>query len=389
VKVLHVIDSLNRAGGGSALSTVRLADAEARAGAGVTILSNRYVELDEPLLPLEAEVRLLDARRQPFRLGASSPDFSREMEKLVRASDFIHIHGLWLPTCRTTHNLARRLGRPRAVSPRGMLEPWALNHRRARKFLAWALYEERNLRSSQLLHATSPGECAAIRKHLPTASIATLPNGVDPTGIADEAPPFETLFPKASGFRKMLFLSRIHRKKGLDLLVPAWRAIERTHPDWMLVIAGDDMDGELRRLRNQCADSRQILVTGPLYDERKTSAIRDCEAFVLPSRSENFGHAIAEALAAGKPVITTTATPWQEIASREAGWIIEPNLEELRAALNSCAASSPARLSEMGKHAKRMMTSRYDWSIIAKAMLQCYEWSAGHRLRKPAAIDLP
>jgi len=389
LKVLHVLDSLNRTSGGSALSTVRLADAQVRAGAEVTILANRYVEFDEPLVPAEAGVRLLEARRQPLRLGAFSPEFSAEVEAAVRSTEFLHIHGLWLPTNRAAHEHARRLGKPRAVSPRGMLEPWAFAHRRARKLLAWALYEERNLRSSQLLHATSPEECEAIRDKLPTSAIAVLPNGVDGMRDAGDAPPFERLFPQTTGYRKLLFLSRIHRKKGLDLLLPAWKELEQYHPDWLLVIAGDDMDGELRRLRRDCASSERILVTGPLYGEGKTSALRDCEAFVLPSRSENFGHSIAEALAAGKPTITTTATPWREIASKDAGWIIEPALGDLREALNSCLLSPPSRLVAMGKNARGMITSRYDWSAIAEIMLQCYEWSAGRRLNKPSEIDLP
>lgn len=374
MKILHIVDSLNRQTGGPSRSVGRLADELAALGEEVTVVANDYRELGEALVPRSARVELVPARRMPFRLGARSPGLPAVIERETGAADLVHVHGLWLPTNHRAARAARRHRKPYVVSPRGMLEPWAMRHRAFRKSLVWVLAERRFLRAAAALHATAEAEAESFRIAGLANPVVVAPNGID---IPDHFPGrevIETAFPAVRGRRILLFLSRLHPKKGVTELLSSWEKLQDRFPEWLLVLAGDDFDNHESRYRSQ-AQIRlggRALFTGDLQGEEKSSMLAACELFVLPSHSENFGLVIGEALAAGKPVITTRATPWKELVSESCGWWIPPSEANLTPALAEALSRPAKELAQMGQRGAALVRERYSWPRAARVLRDHY-----------------
>lgn len=281
--------------------------------------------------------------------------------------DVIHDHGVWLPSNHGVARGARRLNRPRVVSPRGMLEPWALRHRRWKKKMAWWLYQRADLQSAAVLHATAEAEAAQFRQlglHPPIRIIA---NGI---ALPEHAPDKR----KPDGRRTALFLGRLHRKKGLPLLVEAWARVKP--PGWRMRVVGPDEDGhraEIAALVAAAGLGEIWEMPGPVNDADKWRCYAEADLFLLPSHSENFGMAVAEAMAAGLPVITTRACPWEGVRTRRCGWWVEPAAESLAAALREACALPGSELASMGERGREWMRSDFSWSKVAEEMASLYE----------------
>jgi glycosyltransferase involved in cell wall biosynthesis len=341
-------------------------------------LKDERAELDKALwtpLPIQT---------YPF-LGPRSLGYSPQLAAGLAATEYdaVHLHGLWTYTSVAAWQWARRTSRPYVVSPHGMLEPWALSRSAIRKRIASHLYQGRCLRGAACVHATSMMEARNIRLAGYDNLIALIPNGVElPKAISLHEPR------KQNEPRRALFLSRIHPKKGLLNLVEAWHIIRPV--GWELLIVGPDEDGHLERVKAAVrarALEQQISFPGEVWGEEKTRLYCGSNLFVLPSFSENFGLVIAEALSCGVPVITTRATPWQELAERGCGWWIETGVEPLVAALEEAFALPAASLSAMGARGSTLVEDRYSWGPIGQAMTRVYEWILGRRSRPDCVID--
>ena len=296
-------------------------------------------------------------------------------------TDVIHGHGLWMVPGIYARRAAVRSAVPFVISPRGMLDAWSLQRSPVRKRLAARTYERGNLRAAKAFHATSDLEARAIRGYGAHQPIAVVPNGVD---LPDERAfaardRLELRFPELRGRRWLVFMSRLHAKKGLDLLLDAWSRLRVELPNWHLVIAGPDLDGSRSQLERRIADdnlSASVTLTGMLEGIEKNSALANSELFVLPTRSENFGIAIAEALAHRIPVVTTTAAPWLEIVERRCGWWVAPESAAIEAALRSATALSRDELAAMGARGRELIVEKYTWDAIGRQMARVYAWIA-------------
>jgi glycosyltransferase involved in cell wall biosynthesis len=380
LSLLHVVPNLNPGIGGPAASVPGLAAALSRAGVASLIASLDYTEYGTSV-PL-ADASLLTVQPGLFSRGLRgwSPPLRAAIERAGRNSDLIHSHGLWMVPGTYARRTAERFGVPLLISPRGMLDSWSLDRSRAKKRLATWLYERRNLRSARLFHATSDLEVESIRRFGLSQPIAVLPNGMSlPT--ASEVPlrgALEGRFPALSGKRWLLFLSRLDSKKGLDLLLQLWREMGPHFPDWQLVVAGPDLEGF--GARSQAAvDADEVLrprttFTGMLEGVDKAAALAGADIFALPTRGENFGVAIAESLAYGTPVITTTAAPWEDLLRYECGWWVAPELGAFGAGLEAALRTSQHVLGEMGQRGRVLVRERLDWEAIAHQWIKVYRW---------------
>jgi len=273
----------------------------------------------------------------------------------------LHDHGQWLPINRASARLAREHGLKRIVSPRGMLTPWALRQRRLAKRLAWLAYARGDLQQADLLHATSQQEADELRSVGMRQPIAVIPNGVDVTPEpAGDVPKTKT----------MVFLSRLHPKKGVRELVTAWRAVNP--PGWSLVLAGPDKAGMLRSLHLTASDT--IDYVGEVHGLQKQRLLQSAAVFVLPSYSENFGVVIAEALSAGTPVIATRGTPWSGLEDNGCGWWIPMDGPHLAAAIGTATALDLTTLAAMGLRGRAYSTRCFGWPAIGRAMAAVYRW---------------
>jgi glycosyltransferase involved in cell wall biosynthesis len=373
LRVAHVIAGLEAVHGGPSYSVPRLCRALTAARVEVTLLSvttaqsqssaRSEVYRDLRFMQDHAGVPVLRKLRRSSRLFHA-------LHHAVVELDLVHSHGLWLMPNVDAARVAARAQRALVVSPRGMLSPAALAFSRTRKRLFWHALQGPAMRRAACLHATSVQEYDEIRAFgLPTP-VAVIPNGIDL--------PEQTQAParNAGAQRTVLSLGRIHPKKGLDLLLRAWAAVEPRYPNWRLLIAGPDEAGHAEALRGLAKrlGLLRVAVEGPVYDDAKWEVYRAADLFVLPSRNENFGLTVSEALAAGTPVISTRGAPWSRLEDKGCGWWVDRDIEALSAALEIAMALPPSTLQRMGEKGCAWMAHEFSWERAAQDMLAVYRW---------------
>ena len=375
VRVLHTTASLHARNGGPPRTISALAEGLGRAGAAVEVLALADGPPAETVRPdpSAAQTSFVEPGR-----GASRRFGTRVQST---GAEVVHDHGLWLPTNHAAAQAARRRGLPFVVSTRGMLEPWARQNGRFKKSVAWWLYQRRDLTSAAVLHATAPSEAEGLRSAGLRAPIAVIPNGVD-------VPPQAVRQPRPPGApRRALFLSRVHPKKGLPLLLDAWAEVR---PDgWELVVAGPDEDGHRAELETQTArlGLGEVSFLGAVDNGKKWDLYRTADLFVLPTYSENFGVVVAEALAAGVPVLTTTGAPWAELQTHRAGWWVEPAPRPLAQALRTSTETTDEERAAMGARGRALVDQTYGWDGIAAQMAEVYAWTLGRQPAPPPCVQ--
>lgn len=379
---LHLVENASVTSGGEGLAALRYAESIARAGCAVTLLSkhisDRHVityfdkgSFDQQAAPTRHNflIELFDQYRFIHRLC--------EQNKY----ELMHIHGMWSPFLAVAALVARRRRIPLVVSPHGCLEPWALAYNQRKKWLALKAYQGAVLRSASLFVATASQEMESIRQLGLRQAVAIIPNGVD-----IGPPPHRVAY---KGVRTILFLSRVHPKKGLLDLVEAWARVRR--PGWRIVIAGGDEEGYRAKVE------ALILAKGLQSDfdfvgfvdgARKQACFDAADLFVLPTYSENFGIAVAEALANELPVITTTGAPWQDLVEYSCGWWVTPGVEGASGALIEALKCNPDELRKMGQRGRQLVIDKFSWDKIGSAALEVSGWLLDPSRPKPDTVNL-
>lgn len=378
MRVIHAVASLRAEHGGPSRSVTALAGAQAQADTDVHLLTTRAPD-EGPSVACPAGVHLESVDRPSglhLMLGARDA-FSAALNTLLDPGGAVlHDHGIWLPTNRAAARVASRAAAPRVVSVRGMLSEWALAAGAPKKRLAWWAYQRRDLQAAALIHATSDAEAADVRAAGVTSPLCVVPNGVTLPQLAPHHP--------TNPIRTALFVGRIHPVKGLQHLVEAWGMVRP--PGWQLVIAGPDEGGhrrELERLIAQQDVADMVTFTGPVADSDKWNLYRSAELFVLPSLSENFGVAVAEALASGVPVIATRASPWGDLPIHGCGWWVATGTAPLASALRVATAVRREGLRVMGRRGRTLVANHYTWESAAARMISAYQWLLGCGTRPP------
>jgi len=296
-----------------------------------------------------------------------APALARRLR--ILAPDVTDVQGLWTYASLANLRHYRATGTPYVVTPRGMLDPWARDRSALKKRLVRLCFEDAHLRTAACLRATADMEAEHFRSFGLTNPIAVVPNGVE---IPDLAP----RFPLADGRRRLLFLSRIHPKKGLPLLLRAWAALEAQRPEWDLHIAGPDEvnhTAELKALASELG-LRRVVWHGAVHGPDKAALYRSADLFVLPTHAENFGLVVAEALAQEVPVITTTNAPWSGLETNECGWWIDLSEDTLRETLLASTALVPHTLHRMGEKGRQWVSRDFGLEQVALKMLEVYRW---------------
>lgn len=381
--VVHTVARIDAAEGGPSRSVVYLCDALARRGAVVTLVTSASDA--EAVLPTEAGVCV---RRAPLPGLASLVRGSR-FEDAVQSvlteapgRTLLHDHGLWLPSNAVSARAARGAGVPFVSAPKGMASAWALAHRRAKKRAAWLAYQRRALAGAALLQATAQSEVQDVLRLGLGIPVALVPHGVA------EPPASVTAWPRATG-RRAVFLSRVHPKKGLPMLVEAWARVRPA--GWELVLAGRDEGGHRAEIEAQAEAaglSDGVQFVGDLGDADKWGLLASADLFVLPTHSENFGIVVAEALAAGLPVLTTRGAPWAVLDTERCGWWTDVSAAAIAAALAEATSLSDAERQAMGERGRRYAAAHLRWDRAADEMMAAYRWllDAGPR---PDFVTVP
>ena len=376
MKDLHVIDGISRAAGGPSRSVQGLVAGLNSAGVETWLLSLRHGEA-----PWIEGVECF-ANDEPFEAVA---------EKIK--PDIVHLHGLWSFELHRCAVICRRWGIPYVIAPRGMLEPWSLKQKWLKKRIARWLYQDRDLKCAAALHATAESEAEQFRKLGFKNPIIVSPNGVNvPKEDKNSTLQLQLRTRTNPDVRRVLFVSRMHPKKGVLELVEAWHRLKlTTHnsqlSNWLCELVYT-VSGEFEKEYEARVKSRvkelgledKFIFTGALNDEEKWAAYARADLFVLPTYSENFGIVVAEALWAGVPVITTKGTPWKDLEDWKCGkWIDLPeegsspsDWPVLVASLDSMMSMSDDERRQMGERGRKLVEEKYTWDAAVKVMAEGY-----------------
>ncbi|WJS94215.1 glycosyltransferase [Flavobacterium johnsoniae] len=355
MKVIHYIASIDKSGGGTT-EYIRLLSKELKEDTTFSIATG--VSKD-PISIEGVPVKFFNNKiSRWFSLINEYRIFLKN-----EAPDIVHINGIWTPQNWVFQNEAQKLGIKVIVSPHGMLEPWIMAHNPIKKKIALLLYQKTALKRSICLHATAKMEAENIQALGFKNPIHIIPNGIHLKDVKK--------IKENYGTKKMIFMSRIHPKKGIELLLDAWRTSNTE--DWTLEIAGSGEQEYIESLLQSTQDLKNVHFVGAKYGEEKWDFLRSADVMVLPTHSENFGIVVAEALAVAVPVITTHGTPWEDLEIHKCGWWIDLSVANLEKALFKVFNSPTMLLEMMGKHGRDLVISKYDMKNVGKKMLELYK----------------
>ncbi|MFK3691435.1 glycosyltransferase [Agrobacterium tumefaciens] len=385
MKIIHVIAAIDPKYGGLQAVAMRLAAAQAGLGLDVHIVSHGDAAIEAQVKEIGRSIPHFEHVHWHLLPPAGSMEtlfcFSgrRVLNALLKDASFMHIHGVWEPFLLYASKLARAAGVPYCICPAGMLDHWSLRQRSWKKKIALMLCYRKMLNEAAFLHLLNIDEMAAVAPLKFHARNLIIPNGV----FAEEFDPlparghFKRKIALAHGRRYILFLSRLHVKKGIDILASAFAAICETYVDVDLVVAGPPggAEGQFMHLVNKLNIRNRVFMVGAIYGEAKLQAMVDADCFCLPSRQEGFSMAITEALACATPVVITDQCHFPEVGSADAGVIVAVDAAEVAKGL-ATVLSNPAKARTMGENGRRLVLEKFTWPSIAQATLEGYRLSA-------------
>jgi poly(glycerol-phosphate) alpha-glucosyltransferase len=287
--------------------------------------------------------------------------------------------------------IAERRNKPVVITAHGTLEPWALGHSGWKKRFVGFAFQNRDLHRAACIHVNSKAEATGIRAYGLRQPIAVIPNGIDASFLAvlPGREQFERAFSQAAGRRIVLFMGRLHKKKGLEPLIRAWGRLASQFSDWILVVAGPDNGFETptRRLIEELRLSTSVILTGNLQGQAKREALGAAELFALPSFSEGFSMAVLEAMASGLPVLLTRGCNFPEAAASGAAVEVEASVSGTEAGLRRLLSLKDAERQQMGHSARNLIAAKYTWDRVARQTMLLYNWMTGRGLRPEFILD--
>jgi len=370
-RILQLTDSISRLGGGVTESLRGLTRELARAGT---------MEIDlaatEDAATAEDRANFSHLAPQTFPIQTIGPlKLSRELSRFVGEfrPSVIHLHGVWGPASRALA-ACRRSAPPWIVSPHGMLEPWAMRQGRWKRRIAWQLWDGAVLQGAACLHALCPEEWLSIRALGLENPVAVIPNGVDLPAA-----------PVAALGKSVLFLGRLHPKKGLSELLHGWALLNKPP---QLLIAGWD-DGKhldtLRLLRDELGLQACVKFHGPAFGTEKERLYQEAGALILPSHSEGLPMAVLEAWAYGLPVLMTDHCHLPEGFAQGAAIQMEPIPFSIAEGMQRFLALSQEERRAMGLRGRELVSKSYSWQTVAEQFLAVYDWLLGGK--KPHSVQ--
>lgn len=399
MKILHVIPSVSPHMGGPTQAVLNLVKALREIGVDAEIATtndNGATLLDVPLNQITEYKQVPICFFSRAKLQMKDFIFSRDLTywlwKHIRDYDLVATHYLfsYAPTCASA--IARLQGIPYITRTIGQLSPWALAQSRQKKQLYSWLIERHNLNNAAAIHCTATGEVEDVRKFGVTAPAFSLPLGVN------EASPLPDAKDKLRHIYKIpletpivLFFSRLHYKKRPDLLLQSLGSLAKDNNNFHLLIAGSgeaEYENELKNLAASLGITHQVTFTGFVTGEKKNLLLQGSDIFVLPSFSENFGVAVAEAMAAGLPIVISPGVLIApDVAAYQAGLVIEGTQEKLTEAISQLLKYPQLRQS-LGENGKRLVRQQYSWGGIAENLASIYS-SVIQKKNLPDTFSIP
>lgn len=361
MKIIHFVPSIDRTSGG--------------VGSYMQLLAKELGKLCELYIvtaKTEHQLKIENAKIRyiPCNIGQYST-MKKEWNAILDEikPNLVHVNCCWMPCCTLIQKWAQKKNYKVILTPHGMLEPWIIKrHYWTKKFPALLLYQRKAIIKADYIHATAESEKNNLLNLGYNDKIKVIANGID----------VDSIHIKSSWKinKKILFLSRIHIKKGIEFLLEAVAELKGQLEGYTIYIAGEGENNYIQNLKEKAESlgiNNLISFCGGVYGEKKWELFRQADLFILPTYSENFGIVVAEALASGTPVITTKGTPWQELEMEHCGWWTEVGSESTTNALKSFLSCNETELEQMGKNGRQLIERKYSAKKMAKDMITLYQ----------------
>jgi glycosyltransferase involved in cell wall biosynthesis len=365
MKILHCIPDLNLSSGGPSLSVWSLVTGLRRLNIDVDIVTYESQDGNDKMIGEGLFVKTIPSPR--FRRFGYSAYLNNFLQNT--SHEIYHGNGLWQYPVHAMAKTARKKNKPYIISPHGMLYPEALQNSAWFKKLAMLLYQKKDLKKATVLHATCKQELEHFRQLGLTNPVAVIPNSIDIKIPGKQVKP-------ENQKKRVGYVGRFDPIKNIENLIKAWSETGKYEPGWELVLIGDgetSYKASLVRLVEKL-DIKNIVFTGFLNGEEKGTALQSLNYLVLPSKSENFGMVVPEALIREIPVIASKGTPWEELNTYNAGWWIDIGVQPLVETLHETLNLSEEQRQQMGQNGRKLVEEKYSIEAVAAQMIQLYKW---------------
>jgi glycosyltransferase involved in cell wall biosynthesis len=381
LSILFGVGSLFKRSSGPYLTTLQTSQELRARGHDVQILGTRSRSESGPPIDWAGMHTIAFPKVGPDTLHFA-PRASHWLRRCSLRPDVISLEGVWLHLFGKIAHWASRQKIPYMITAHGNLNPVALRVSSWKKSLARTWFADQMLERAACFHAITEQEYRWIRDYGLKQPVCLIPNGVNlPSETAQDLPP------EFQGRRTALYIGRLHHIKGLDLLLNAWARVAEAHPDWQLIVAGND-DGaqrDLLALRASLRLEQKVQFVGPVHGEMKAAWLANCDFFVLASRSEGLAMAPLEAMSRGKPVLLTSSSNFPEAAESGAGFEVACDLDAIQRGLRAMMGKDEVQLRAMGAAGRSLVQERYNWHTVCSELEQVYGWLAGKN-EAPASV---
>ena len=360
MKIIHFVPSIDRTSGG--------------VGSYIQLLAKELGKLCELYIVTantEHQLKIENAKILyiPCNIGqynVMKKEWNRILDEIK--PDLVHVNCCWLPCCSLIQKWAQKKKYKVILTPHGMLEPWIIKrHYWTKKVPALLLYQKATIKNADCIHATAESEKQNILKLGYNEKVKIIANGIDVDNIKIKN--------NWNRNKNILFLSRIHVKKGIEFLLEAISSLKHQLEGYTITIAGEGDQTYISSLKSKASElgiDKMVNFCGGIYGDKKWELYRKADVFVLPTYSENFGIVIAESLACGTPVITTTGTPWESLNSNKCGWCTTIGTQPLKEALLSFLDLSENTLKEYGLRGRALIEKNFSNRTIANQFITLY-----------------
>lgn len=368
MNVLHTIPYFNKTSGGPVTCTYNLVKGLYDSGLNINILT--FQPTSDEVLATDDFIRYLpDDRFTPLWF---TKEMYRSLQDDITTYDIVHVNTIWTWPSHIAVKFARKYNKPLIISPHGMLYPQALRVSRWKKKIISNLFVKKDLRNAYCIHATSMEEAQHIRNYGINAPIAVIPNCI-----------YMDMYPKqrteANAVRRFGFVGRLNPIKNIDILLNAWNLLGDKTINSELVIIGDGEPGYVEYLKKiaRTGDLNNITFCGFISGDTLRDSIHNLDYLVLPSKSENFGMVVAEALTCGVPAITSKGTPWKSLQDENAGWWINADISSIARTIYDAITLDEIQRQQMGQNGYAIINRNFSFLSVARKMTELYGWLLG------------
>jgi glycosyltransferase involved in cell wall biosynthesis len=367
--------------GGVVRAVLDICGGLAAAGIEVVLVNCDHTDAPQSWKDHEPRTPRLENVDPPSKRSSRLPHSSlKRIQQLVEQTDIVHLHAVWQPSNLQIAQIANRSDKPYIASIHGMLDDWCISQRALKKKLFLALGGRRYLEGAARAHFTADGERAQSMKWLPRGQAEVIPLMFDLAqfNVLPGPEPFDTAFPgaRAPGLPTVLFLSRLHYKKGVGVLIDAVGMLRDLGQPVRCLIAGagdDRYEAELREQVNRLGLGDSVRFLGLVVGEAKVSLFETADVFVLPTSQENFGFVLPEALACKTPVITTKGVDiWPELEASGGAIIVEQDARAIASAMTS-VLNDPETAAKMGGAGRRWVFDTLDSGKVVSRFIELYQ----------------